>query len=110
MRKLYCITSSSRQFENMAKKLATWKDAAESKPVPMNCRLEQKEYFSFMSTVGESSIGEITLINPDNGNDNRVRAQVHRSTGTRLPGCTVTTTSFSVVNRHTLRWILILSQ
>ena len=45
------ITSGSRQFETTAKKLATWKDMAESKPVPMNCRLEQKEYF--MSTVGE---------------------------------------------------------
>ena len=71
------ITSGSRQFETTAKKLATWEDTAESKPIPMNCRLEQKEYFSFMFTVGESSIGEITLINPVNGNDNRVRAQVH---------------------------------
>ena len=73
-----CITSGSRQFEITAKKLATRKDTAENKPVSINCRLEQKEYFGFMSTVGESSISEITLINPDNGNDNRVRAQVHR--------------------------------
>ena len=27
-----------------------------------------------MSTVGESSIGDITLTNPDNGKDNRVKA------------------------------------
>ena len=59
------------------------KDTTESKPVPINCTLTQKEYFSFMSTVGESSIGEITLINPDNENDNRVRAQVHRYKVTR---------------------------
>ena len=31
-----------------------------------------------MSTVGESSIGDITLTNSDNGKDNRVRAEVHR--------------------------------
>ena len=43
----------------------------------MNCRLEQKEYFKFMFIVGESYIGEIMLINPDNRNDNRVCAQVH---------------------------------
>ena len=40
-RKLDCITSGSRQFENSAKKLATWKDTAENKPVPLNSRLEQ---------------------------------------------------------------------
>ena len=61
-RKLDCITSVSRMFENCAKKLATWKDTAENKPVPLNSRLEQGEYFSFMSTVGESPIGDITLI------------------------------------------------
>ena len=82
-RKLDCITSGSRLFENCAKKLATWKDTAENKPVPISSRLEQRKYFSFMSTVGGLSIGDITLINPDNGNDNRVRAPVQRYKVTR---------------------------
>ena len=49
----------------------------------MNSRLEQREYFGFMSTVGESSLGDITLTNPDNGKDNRVKAEVHRYKVTR---------------------------
>ena len=77
-RKLECIISGSKQFETTAKKLATWKDTAENKSVPMNCSFEQKEYFGFMSTVGESSVGEIMLINLDHGNDHRVRLPVHR--------------------------------
>ena len=52
----------------------------------MNCRLEQKDYFNYMSTVGESSVGEITLINPDHGNDHRVRLQVNRFKVTRSYG------------------------
>ena len=85
-RKLDCITSGSRQFETTAKKLATWKDTAENKPVPMNCRLEQKDYFNYMSTVGESSLGDITLINHNHGNDHRVRLPVHRFKVTRSYG------------------------
>ena len=48
--------------------LATWKDTAENRPVPINCRLDQKDYFNYMS-----SVGEITLINPDHGNDGRLK-------------------------------------
>ena len=77
-RKLDCITSGSRQFETTAKKLARWKDTAENRPVPINCRLVQKDYFNYMSNMGEASVGEITMINPDHGNDHRVRLQVNR--------------------------------
>ena len=41
-----------------------WKATAENRQVPVNCRLVQKDYFNFMSTVGEASVGKITLINP----------------------------------------------
>ena len=51
--------------------------------MPVNCRLVQKDYFNFTSTVGEASAGEITLINPDHGNDHRVRLEVNRYKCTR---------------------------
>ena len=64
-RKYECLTSWFRQFEMTAKKLATWKPTAENRPVPVYCRLVQKEYFNFVSSAGEASAGEITMINPD---------------------------------------------
>ena len=82
-RKFDCITSGSRQFETTAKKLSTWNDTVENRPMPINCRLVQKDYFNYMSTVGESSVGEITQINPDHGNNHRVRLQVNRFKVTR---------------------------
>ena len=63
------------------KKLATWKPTAENRPVPVNCRLVQKEYFNFMSSVGEA--GKITLINQDHGNNHRIRLEVNRYKCTR---------------------------
>ena len=47
------------------KKLATWKPTAENRPVPVNVRLVAKECFNWVSSVGEASAGEITMVSPD---------------------------------------------
>ena len=64
-RKYDCLTSGSRQFEMTTKKLATWKPTAENRPVPVTVRLVAKEYFNWVSSVGEASAGEITMVSPD---------------------------------------------
>ena len=65
-RKYDCIRSGSRQFDNATKRMASWKPSAENCPVPVSVRQEDKLHFNWISSVGEASMGEVTMISPDN--------------------------------------------
>ena len=64
-RKYDCLSSGSRQFDSTTKRMATWKPTAENRPVPVHVRLVDKQFFNWMSDVGEASAGMITMVSPD---------------------------------------------
>ena len=65
-RKYDCISSGSRQFDNATKRMASWTPSAENRPVPVNVRQVDRMHFNWVSGVGEASLGEVTMISPDN--------------------------------------------
>ena len=52
--------------------------------MPLNSRLVTDEYLKYLSLAGESSLGDVTLLYPDNGRDNKVKGPVQRFKVPRL--------------------------
>ena len=93
-RKYDCISSGSRQFDNATKRMALWKPSAENRPVPVNVRQVDRMHFNWMSDVGEASLGQVTMISPDN------HQHVHRYQCTR--SCSYDYKCLSCKSRHSV--------
>ena len=98
-RKYDCIRSGSRQFDNATKRMAVWKPSVESGPIPVSVRPDGKNYFTWITSVGEATMGDVTMVSPDN-----------QQTGTGALVLVLMTTGAPVVCPNTVYWHLIPSQ
>ena len=46
--------------------MAIWKPSVESGPIPVSVRQEDRLHFTWITSVGEATMGEVTMISPDN--------------------------------------------
>ena len=72
------MSSGSREFDSATKRSGTWKPTIKRGPIPVSPREDPLLHFTWLSTVGESTMGEVTLCSPDNSSAT-LRVQATRS-------------------------------
>ena len=65
-RKFDCVRSGSRDLDSATKRVGIWKPSVQKGPIPMSPRADGKTHFSWISSVGEETMGEVTMSAPDN--------------------------------------------
>ena len=65
-RKFDLVKSGSRDLDSATKRVGVWKPSIQKGPIPMSPRADPKTHFSWISSVGEETMGEVTMSAPDN--------------------------------------------
>ena len=60
------MRSGSRDFDRATKRVGIWQPTIQRGPIPESPREDPKLHFHWLSTVGEETMGEVTLCSPDN--------------------------------------------
>ena len=65
-RKFDLVGSGSCDLDSATKRVGVWKPSVQKGPIPMSPRADPKTHFSWISSVGEETMGEVTMSAPDN--------------------------------------------